>query len=243
MVKPTEQALSNEPEVRQCPGVGESAAAESMGAGTTVEVYGITTADVAVLKADRNRLVQELKSAGATIRGSAFKCPFHDDRKPSGSIFTRDGVWFAKCHGCGFFGDVIDVLRRAHSLDFGGAVQRLGIAGVGRPHKTAAKAYPSRKAAEAAVLAMFPGGHLQSFTYSDHQAVVRIDFDNGCEKEIRPIHRDGEDWYIGKGTEPWPLYRVTEALHHNHIYVVEGEGVVDAGWSNGLPCVSSVQDG
>lgn len=126
MVKPTEQALSNEPEVRQCQKVWESAAAKYIGAGTAVEVYGIATADVAVLKADRNRLVQELKSAGATIRGSAFKCPFHDDRKPSGSIFTTDGVWFAKCHGCGFFGDVIDVLRRAHSLDFGGAVQRLG---------------------------------------------------------------------------------------------------------------------
>lgn len=108
-MKPTQTALLKEPDVRPYGKLGETVAA-----------------DITALKADRDRLVQALTAAGATIRGSTFQCPFHDDQNASGSIFTVDGLWFAKCHGCGFSGDVIDVVRCAHALDFAGAMQRLG---------------------------------------------------------------------------------------------------------------------
>ena len=204
----------------------------------TSQVDLSATLDLATLKADRNRLAQELRSAGATVRGNAFTCPFHDDQKASGSLFERDGGWYAKCHGCGFCGDVIDVVRRAYSLEFTEAVQRLGIPNQKTPRPKINQPYSSREAVEAAVLAMFPGGSFRSFLYSDHQAVVRIDFKDGRDKEIRPIHCDGGAWFIGKGKRPWPLYREAEALQHERIYVAEGEGVADAGWNIGLPCVT-----
>ena len=61
-------------------------------------------------KMNRVSLDDALRSAGGTIKGNAVVCPFHDDHKPSGSIYQKqDGSWSYYCHGCGWKGDVYDV--------------------------------------------------------------------------------------------------------------------------------------
>jgi hypothetical protein len=47
---------------------------------------------------------------GQHARRSA-RCPFHEDKRNSFSIWRKDGLWFWKCHaGCGA-GDEINLLE------------------------------------------------------------------------------------------------------------------------------------
>ena len=65
------------------------------------------------LRQDRAALVHELKQAGAEIRGSEIRCPWHDDRHASGSLWQDEqGVWRYKCHVCRAGGDVFDLRAR-----------------------------------------------------------------------------------------------------------------------------------
>ncbi|MCK4343217.1 MAG: hypothetical protein KAY37_16005 [Phycisphaerae bacterium] len=89
-------------------------------------------AELDALKRDRAALVRALEDAGATVNGSALRCPFHDDERASGGIHQKDGVWFYTCHGCAWngdkrSGDVLDVVRRSQGVDFKGALHVLGV--------------------------------------------------------------------------------------------------------------------
>lgn len=67
----------------------------------------------------------ELQRQGARARG---RCPFHDDRNPSLSVYT-DGRGHQRfhCFGCHADGDVIDFVRQKYSLSFKEALDHLGI--------------------------------------------------------------------------------------------------------------------
>jgi len=90
-------------------------------------------------RADRGRLVAALEEAGATIRGSAVRCPFHKDLHASGGIHEHDGAyWFTCKAGCQWngsrsSGDVVAVLMKARGLTFYEALDALSIAAPGRP--------------------------------------------------------------------------------------------------------------
>jgi hypothetical protein len=89
--------------------------------------------DLDALRRDRGALVTALQTAGAVVTGSAVKCPFHEDGQASGSVHEGGGGWVYTCHACDWnggkrSGDIIDVVRRARSLDFRGAVAVLGVA-------------------------------------------------------------------------------------------------------------------
>lgn len=45
-------------------------------------------------------------------------CFFHQERTPSLTFFTRDGVGQFHCFGCGAHGDVIDLVRHLHGVEF-----------------------------------------------------------------------------------------------------------------------------
>jgi hypothetical protein len=52
------------------------------------------------------------------------RCPFHDDKRNSFSVWQRDGVWFWKCHaGCGQ-GDEITFLERHKGISTGEAIRQ-----------------------------------------------------------------------------------------------------------------------
>ena len=60
----------------------------------------------------------------AHARRSA-RCPFHEDRRNSFSLFLgRSGHWLWKCHsGCGG-GDGVDYLKTKYNLSTGDAIRR-----------------------------------------------------------------------------------------------------------------------
>ncbi len=54
------------------------------------------------------------------------RCPFHDDKHNSFSVFpSRSGGWLWKCHaGCGG-GDQVEYLKQRFNLSTGEAIRRL----------------------------------------------------------------------------------------------------------------------
>lgn len=61
-------------------------------------------------RADRSLLLAELEAAGADVsRPGSIRCPYHEDRHPSGGVYERGGVWRYRCHGCDAGGDVFDL--------------------------------------------------------------------------------------------------------------------------------------
>jgi len=94
------------------------------------------------------------------------RCPFHDDRHPSFSVWENEKGWHWKCHaGCGE-GDEIDLLARHEGLDNRAAIARyLSLAGLAPRPATAPPApafdWPACVAAftpdDAAALAQWRG--------------------------------------------------------------------------------------
>ncbi len=62
-----------------------------------------------------------LKRAGNLMKGL---CPFHSEKTPSFSVYTRDNSFY--CFGCGVGGNAISFLKRVENLDFESAVIELG---------------------------------------------------------------------------------------------------------------------
>jgi len=88
------------------------------------------------IKGDRERLLAELRTAGATkIKGGALCCPFCGERNPSGSVHEDrgGGTFLYTCkRNCGWnagksSGDVVAVVQRRDGLDFRAACERLGL--------------------------------------------------------------------------------------------------------------------
>ena len=65
--------------------------------------------------------VMKLQRAGAEHKG---RCPFHDDRSPSLTIYD-EGRRF-KCFGCGAQGDVIDFVQRLYGVSVSEALVMIG---------------------------------------------------------------------------------------------------------------------
>ena len=61
-----------------------------------------------------------LKRAGSNMHGL---CPFHSERTPSFTVFTRSNSFY--CFGCGAGGDAISFIMRAENLDYPSAVEFL----------------------------------------------------------------------------------------------------------------------
>ena len=76
--------------------------------------------DMEAVGRDKEALLQELRAAGAVIRGDGrgnIPCPYHGG-SDSGSIHQgEDGRWRFKCFACGQSGDVLDLQALRESKD------------------------------------------------------------------------------------------------------------------------------
>ncbi len=61
-----------------------------------------------------------LKRAGSNMNGL---CPFHSERTPSFTVFSRTNSFY--CFGCGAGGDAINFVMRAENLDYPSAIEFL----------------------------------------------------------------------------------------------------------------------
>ena len=79
-------------------------------------VYRSQGQDKEIMRRDKDLLISVLREAGSNYKSdSIVSCPFHTDKHPSGSIFTKDGVWRFACHSgnCTWdSGDILDVMAK-----------------------------------------------------------------------------------------------------------------------------------
>lgn len=89
------------------------------------------TIDFKKIKKDVDILAVVGSEIALTTRGNYARglCPFHDDTKPSLSVYPNTGI--IQCHACSFKGDVIDFLSTLHGISKAEAVEKLQ--GVSKP--------------------------------------------------------------------------------------------------------------
>ena len=139
-----------------------------------------------------------------------LRCPFHDDREPSMSWNIEKGVW--KCHaGCGE-GGLIDFEQKLN----GGSREEAGarIAEIMR----ADHLFVSQRTKPVAI-----------YPYHDAQGRLlfeKLRYEPKRFVQRRPIGRTGEYEYK-LGNVAKPLYRLTEVITANVIFVAEGEKDAD----------------
>lgn len=68
-----------------------------------------------------------LERHGVDVRwGRSARCPLHEDRTPSMSLYERVGKSRAHCHGCQWDGDVIDLEAALAGEDLPQTIKRWG---------------------------------------------------------------------------------------------------------------------
>ncbi|NQV31804.1 MAG: AAA family ATPase [Phycisphaeraceae bacterium] len=179
-------------------------------------------------RTDRKALEHALCEAGAEFKGSAIRCPFHKDARPSAGVYQgNDGVWRFKCHSCGFNGDVIDVQVKGN----GKVLERSKSQASGREQEASRHAIGSSSMTLDQIRDKMPGQVTHEHVYhnAQGQAVMRV---YRCEapegKTYRPVKREEAGWSFGQLAKPWPLYQLPEVLKAKVVVVVEGEKAADA---------------
>lgn len=182
------------------------------------------------LRASREVLREAIIAAGGEFKGTnAVRCPFHDDKNPSASLYEKDGVWRFKCHGCGFCGDVFDV-RAKHAgrapedeLKAFNAEQ----APPARPQKP--RSEPKAYATVADIAASYFDLEHPPFSYTN-PATGKVEL---VVVRTRDKHffqySPSSSGFIAKGPEkPWPIYNRGRIAKSDCVVVVEGEKCVHA---------------
>ena len=81
----------------------------------------LTPADADAVKArleSLDVLAGVLGVSPPSASGGVMRCPFHDDKTPSFSLFRSDsGGWAGRCHGCGIKGDALALAGHALGIE------------------------------------------------------------------------------------------------------------------------------
>lgn len=195
-------------------------------------------------KQSREMLMAELERAGVHFRGNNCKCPFHDDRSPSANIYEHDGIWRFKCHGCGFGGDIFDVIAKTTQRDVADVLKDFVAEQSPRPLRAPQLArrpeppMPTYDTIEQ-YAERLPGKVESIYRYTDPASgkvdlyVVRFRDEDGKKSFRQAHHRASDGKIIAKGIEgrKWPIYnrsRIAAATPFEPIIVAEGEKAVHA---------------
>ena len=143
--------------------------------------------------------------------GGAALCPFHEDKKPSLSVFQRDGTWGWKCHGCDAGGTIIDFVMKKEgiSLPPEAAERVMKLEGIGDNPGSSFK--PKLK-------------EVRKHSYTDENGVElwqKVKFDDGS---FRCRHKgpDGKWIYKLEGVRRVP-YRLHAIKDAKAVVICEGE--------------------
>jgi hypothetical protein len=179
----------------------------------------------------RSEIIAELEKAGATVKGNAIVCPFHNDTHPSGGVFEgRDGVWRFKCQACGFKGDVFDVESRRTGKPLSEVLPKTNqIASQStirsKPIRQAEAKTPMSYESLDAIYDYLKrdfGGQLEAVhKYSDSFSMIRWRGSNG-KKEMRPVQTTDKG-FILKFPDYLPLYRQETLPQAQTVIITEGE--------------------
>ncbi|MCC7014864.1 MAG: DUF3987 domain-containing protein [Planctomycetes bacterium] len=195
---------------------------------------------------DLDQILERLDAVRPTPGGYSARCPAHDDKNPSLSVWLdSSGRVCLKCHaGCS-----TDVVWAQIGLDPSDKPlgKRAGTAqgNVSKPPRTFGTPSDAETAIltsvrrtlgdEARISGRWPYTNLAG---EEVFRVVRIDSADG-RKTYRPLHPTSGGWVIGDPKQQLPLYRLAELDAADLVIVVEGEKCVEALRSVGFAATTS----
>jgi hypothetical protein len=198
--------------------------------------------DLTAVRSSRAQLEEELKLAGCTLKGNAWKCGFHDDNHPSGGVYQADGVWRFKCHGCGFCGDVYDVRARRLERPLPDVLR--DASGTSSPDAAPKpkRVFPTVKAIEASVAGLGPVEKCYAYADPDTGAVqvVQVRYLEGGDKRFLTHQAAPGGFVLGAPPKPWPIYNRARIRAADRVVVVEGEKCVHALHDIGIVATTSL---
>jgi hypothetical protein len=180
-----------------------------------------------------------LESLGCNPKGTACKCPWHEDKTPSAWIKAdADGHWRVMCQSasCGRKGDIYDLREQKPA------------AGSPAQARAISKAPPAKflKDKEAVMKQVQGMGTPEAwYKYGEPDApcliVCRVKPRTGKDKIFCPFTpKDGGYLFSKDGQQDVPLYLHHQLTHCPTVLVVEGEKSVEAAWRFGIPATTSV---
>ncbi len=179
-------------------------------------------------------LTSELESAGAEIKGLSVKCPFHDDKSPSGSLYQDTaGVWRYKCHSseCAFGGDVYDVRAKVQARPLAEVLKESSPAN--KPPRTQKltdsqpRVFPTLEA----IAEICPGQVNRWHTYTNPATnkpdLIVLRFKVDGKKQFWQITPNHQGYYLKAPPGLHPLYNRNRLQAADGVIVVEGELCVE----------------
>ena len=182
-------------------------------------------------QASQEILIDELKQAGAVIKGKAILCPFHPDKNPSGGVFQgKDFVWRYKCQACGTAGDCFDIESKRTGESLTNILRKYSdtseFRGVKSEPKKPEKVFDNLETIYNGMSAKH-GGQLEALheyktlSGKHYQYVIRWRAGDGTKKIFPAIKID--KGIILKSPQKRILYRLAEITEAETVIVCEGE--------------------
>lgn len=179
----------------------------------------------------RELLEQELVRAGATIRGKAVKCPFHDDKNASGGIFqSREGDWMFKCQACNQVGD----WAKVRSLNTGLPIVEI--------LKQENQFTEKEKTYSLDELKRF-NDLKRIYEYKDENGIIKmlvLRIEKNGKKTFIQASSRGVKFVLKREIIKAPLYNLNDFKDKPMVVIVEGEKCVEALRFTGLPATTSI---
>ncbi|MHC4397632.1 MAG: AAA family ATPase [Planctomycetota bacterium] len=174
----------------------------------------------------KDALISELKTAGARVRGTVIKCPFHEDKTPSGGVYQdSNGVWRFKCHaaGCGFCGDIFDVRAKITGQPLDKVLRESNP----NPTKTSHTiAFESIEAIESTVRGSIEARHRYTNPDTNQPDLIILRIKDSGKKRFLQISPHGNGFVMKAPPKPWPIYNRIELQTAETVICVEGEKCV-----------------
>lgn len=205
--------------------------------------------DIAFLKTDKTRLLDELrKCCGFIEKGENSNCPFHpgsDTMKKH--VYEENGNWFFKCHKCGFGGDFMDVIAAREGRDVKDVFAELADDSQSRV-KQSIKKSPRQFADFASIETAYQNLKLENrFEYTNPETkaieavVYRFRKPDGVSKYMPQYTPNSLGGWIEQGPpSPKPLFNRTRILGTDTVVLVEGEIKVMALHDLGIVATSTI---
>ena len=176
------------------------------------------------IRRDKSALIAALEQAGAKIKGNTVLCPFHDDKRPSGGIYEREGIWRYKCQSCGVGGDIFDIRAKIDGSTPAQAIREsLGIPKIpsrGSPLLTFPNVLTVKE-----YLGKIAGRIVGEYYYLEDFTIYRCEANEA--KTYRPVHLSDRGYILSFPPKPWPLYNLTALKEASIVIVSEGEKCAD----------------
>jgi hypothetical protein len=190
---------------------------------------------------DRAALERALEVAGSERHGNAWRCPFHEDRRPSGSVYRgEDGAWRFRCHGCGVCEDVFGVRAKASGRAVGDILTEA--------RQSATPAKPFRVFPDAAAVLASVGRYAiveDHYPYTDPATgrldllVIRCRDSDGGKSYLQASPIPGGGLVMRRPAAPYPLFNRGRLAAAGRVVVVEGEKCVKALHALGVVATTS----